>query len=75
MKKIKVTVEVRYRYFEEIEIPDEEYEAFLTGDIQDSEIEELDLADLFWKCRNGYGDDDSDYAICGDDDETIVDWD
>lgn len=75
MKKIKVTVEVSYRYYEEVEITDEEYEDFLNGDIQEDEIEELDLDDLFWKCRNGYGDDDTDYAICGDDDVTIVDWD
>lgn len=75
MKKIKVTVEVSYRYYEEVEITDEEYEDFLNGDIQEHEIEELDLDELFWKCRNGYGDDDADYAICGDDDVTIVDWD
>ena len=74
MKKIGITVEVTRRYFEEIEIPDDEYEAFINGDIDELQIPEIELSEIFSKCRAGEGNEDTDYSITGDNDETIVAW-
>ena len=74
MKTIEVTVEVKRRYTEEITISDEDYEAFLNGDLDELEMPEIDWPGLFSECRIGDAWEDTDYAICGENGETIVDW-
>ena len=75
MRKLSITVEVTRSYCEEVEISDEQYAAFVNGDIDEFQIPEIDLADMFNVCRH---DDDcnehSDYSIVDDRNVTIVDW-
>ena len=74
MKTIGVTVEVRRRYTKEIEISDEDYEAFLSGDLDELQMPEIDWCGLFDECRTGDVWEETDYSICGDDGETIINW-
>ncbi len=75
MRKIGITVEVTKRYYEEIEITDEEYQAFVAGKLDESDINEIDFADLYSKAK-AFDDCDyeTDYSIVDEDGVTIVDW-
>lgn len=75
MKKIGITVEIVRRYYEEVEISDEQY-----GQLADGEVDEVillgnKLADVFEKCRSESATDDSDYAITDENGENIIGWD
>lgn len=74
MKTIEVTVEVKRRYTEQITISDEDYEAFLAGDLDELEIPEIDWGALFTECRTGDAWEETDYSICDEDGETVVNW-
>ena len=74
MRTIEVTVEVKRRYTEQITISDEDYEAFLSGDLDELEIPEIDWGVLFTECRTGDAWEDTDYSICDEDGETVVAW-
>ena len=74
MKTIEVTVEVKRRYTEEIEISDEDYEAFVNGDLDELCIPEIQWDELFTECRTGDAWEETDCSICGEDGETVVNW-
>lgn len=80
MKTIEVTVEVRRRLSKRIELTEEEYEAFLCGEIDELDISDIDLPGLFNECRCAcdYSSDsaweETDYAICDENGNTIVPW-
>lgn len=73
MKKIGITVEVRKRYYEEVEISDEQYEKFVNGKIDELDIPEIDLTAILAAC-NKVDHYTCDYAIADDQGKTIVDW-
>ena len=73
MKKIEVTVEIRSRYCEEIEITDEEYDALMRGEIDEYDIEELDFGDLYHRCRQDPWCE-QDYVITDENGTEIVSW-
>lgn len=74
MKTIEVTVEVKRRYTEQITISDEDYEAFINGDLDELQMPEIEWNALFAECRTGDAWEETDYAICNEDGETIVNW-
>lgn len=78
MKTIEVTVEVRRRLCQEVELTDEEYEAFIHGELDELDIDEIDLAGQFDECRECGSNEcweETDYSICdGATGETIVAW-
>ena len=78
MKTIEVTVEVKRRLCQEVELTDEQYEAFINGELDELEIDEIDLAGMFDLCRECDSKEcweETDYSICdGATGETIVAW-
>ena len=74
MKEIEVTVEVRRRLSQKIEVPDDLYEAFINGEVDEITMPEVDFADMFERCRNGEGWEETDYAITNNEGETVVPW-
>ena len=75
MKTIEVTVEVRRRYCEEIELTDEQYDAFMRGELDELQIPEIDFPGMFVECRTGDAWEETDYAICDENGVEIVPWD
>lgn len=75
MRKITITVEVTRRWEEDVELTDDQYEAFVNGELDELQIEQIDFPDLYDKCRhNENADDESDYCIRDEEGSTIVDW-
>ena len=77
MKRISVTVEVKRRLCQEIELSDEQYEAFVNGELDELQIEEIDMASMFdecRKCKDSECAEDTDYSICDESGMTIVPW-
>jgi len=74
MKKIEITVEVTKRCAFEVELSDEQYEAFINGEVDEITMPEVDFGDMFERCRNGEGWEETDYAITNNEGETVVPW-
>ena len=74
MRTIGVTVTVRRFLHREIEISEDDYEAFVNGDLDELDIDEIDLAEMFDSCRGETCFEETDYSICDENGETIVDW-
>jgi len=78
MKRISVTVEIRRRLCQEIELSDEQYEAFINGDIDELQCDEINMHSIFEECRRCKETEcaeDTDYSICDENGNTIVPWD
>ena len=74
MKKIEITVEIVKRCAFEVELSDEQYEAFINGEADEITMQEIDLSEMFERCRNGEGWEDTDYSITDNNGETVVPW-
>lgn len=73
MKKIKVTVELTKRYYQEIDLPEDVYKALIRGDIDERDIATINWKGLFDTCRER-GLEETNYTILDEEDRTIVPW-
>ena len=57
-----------------LELTDEQYEAFVSGELYEMQIDEIDLAGMFDLCRICEAEETTDYSICDENGDTIVPW-
>ena len=75
MRILSITVELTRSYCEEVEVTDEQYEAYVNGKIDVEDIPQIDLKGQLNECRCGDCCESWDYTIDDDEGRTLKEWD